>query len=285
MSGARDKPAGKVMDATAALRPFLFDGMTIGLGGFGLDRKPMTLVREIADLGVRNLTVETFAGGLDIELLLATGKPARIGACHVGLDHFGLAPLFRAARQSGHVVFEEWSEFTQLAAWRAAAEHAPYAVVRLDPATDLVKVNPHIAPAPGPFGDEAAFAVRAPAFDLAVLHAEAVHPDGWAVAEGDPYLDTMLARAAKRVVVSAERLMDDAELERRYRDVHLLAATVDAVVVSPRAALPGSCIPDYMIDFPTMRRYAEATAAGMAADGLAGIIRDAIPCRPQRAHP
>lgn len=245
--------------------------MCIGLGGFGLDRKPMTLLREIAVSPVRDLRLETFAGGLDVEMLLAAGKVGCISACHVGLDHFGLAPLFRAARQSGSVAFEEWSEWSQLAAWRAAAEQAPYAVVPLDPATDLVKTNPGIVPAPALFGTPA-FAVRAPRFDLAVLHAEAVHPDGWAIAEGDPYLDTILARAAARVVVSAERLIDDAELEARYRDVHLLAATVDAVVLSPGAALPGSCLPAYMLDLPAMRRYVEAAGDGVDAQALLDLI-------------
>jgi glutaconate CoA-transferase subunit A len=262
--------SGKVTDAASALRPFLADGMCIGVGGFGLDRKPMVLVRELTASPVRNLVLETFAGGLDVEVLIAAGKVARVSACHVGLDHFGLAPLFRAARQSGAMEFEEWSEWTQLAAWRAAAEKAPYAIVPLDPKTDLLKVNPHIKPAPALFGDPA-FAVRAPRFDLALLHAEAVHPDGWALAEGDPYLDTILARAAARVVVSAERLMDDAELERRYRDVHLIGATVDAVVLSPQGALPGSCLPTYMLDFPTMRRYVEASAANASAEELSAI--------------
>lgn len=271
---------GKLTDAASALRPYLTDGMCIGLGGFGLDRKPMTLVREIADSPVRDLVLETFAGGLDVELLLAAGKVARVCACHVGLDHFGLAPLFREARQSGAVFFEEWSEFTQLAAWRAAAEQAPYAVVPLDPETELLRVNPHFKPAPALWG-EGAFAVRAPKFDLAVLHVEAAHPDGWAIAIGDPYLDTILARAAKRVVVSAERIMDDSELEARYRDVHLLAATVDAVVLAPGAALPGSCLPDYMLDLPAMRAYVEA--AGATPAQLAQLIRDAIPAEGAKA--
>jgi glutaconate CoA-transferase subunit A len=260
-----------VTDATSALRPFLRDGMCIGLGGFGLDRKPMALVREIAASPVRGLTLETFAGGLDVEVLLAAGKVARICACHVGLDHFGLAPLFRAARQSGGVEFEEWSELTQLVAWRAAANKAPYAIVPLDPATDLIRVNPHIVPAPALFGKEPAWAVKAPTFDLAILHAEAVHPDGWAVTDSDTYLDTILARAASRVVVSAERLMDDDELERRHRDVHLIASIVDAIVVAPGGALPGSCLPRTMLDFPTLRRYAEASAGGATAARLLEI--------------
>jgi glutaconate CoA-transferase subunit A len=267
---------GKLTDAASALRPYLEDGMGIGLGGFGLDRKPMTLIREIADAPVKDLVLHTFAGGLDVELLLAAGKVARICACHVGLDHFGLAPLFREARQSGAIFFEEWSEFTQLAAWRAAAERAPYAVMRLDPETDLLKVNPQIKPAPALWG-EGAFAVRAPKFDLAILHVEAAHPDGWAIAVGDPYLDTILARAARRVVVSAERIIDDSELEARYRDVHLLASTVDAVVLAPGAALPGSCLPEYMLDLPAMRAYVEAGAAGTAPDQLAQLVRAALP--------
>lgn len=266
----------KLKDAKAALEPWLENGICIGLGGFGLDRKPMSLIREIAASRASGFVLETFAGGLDVEWLVASGKVARVSACHVGLDHFGLAPLFRAARQTGAIAFEEWSEFTQLAAWRAAAEHAPYAVVPLDPANGLPGVNPHIVPAPALWG-EAAFAVKAPRFDLAVLHVEAAHPDGWCVALGDPYLDTILARAAAHVVVSAERLMDDAELEARHRDVHLLAATVDAVVLAPGGALPGSCLPDYMLDFPVLRAYCEAAAEGAGADRLAAIVAVAVP--------
>lgn len=261
----------KVMDATTALRPWLKDGMTIGLGGFGLDRKPMRLIAEIAQSGVKDLVLETFAGGLDIDMLIAQGQVAKVSACHVGLDHFGLAPLFRAARQSGQVAFEEWSELTQLAAWRAASDQAPYMVVPFDTHSELLRVNPNIRKAPAIWGEtDGMVAVKAPVIDLAILHVEAAHPQGWATALGDPYLDQLLARAAKRVVISAERLMDDAELEARHRDVHLLGATVDAVVLAPKGAAPGSCLPDYMLDFNRMRSYVEAAADDV--DALKAIV-------------
>ncbi len=272
--------AEKLCTAADALGPWLNDGMCIGLGGFGLDRKPMALVAAIADAPVAGLVIETFAGGLDVELLIAAGKVERLCACHVGLDHYGLAPLFRGARQTGAVRFEEWSEFTQLAAWRAAAESAPYAIVPLDPWCDLPKVNPNIVHAPTMFGRDGAFAVRAPQIDLAILHAEAVHADGWAVTAGDSYLDTILARAATRVVVTAERLMDDAELERRFAEVHLLAANVDAVVLAPGGARPGSCLPGYMIEPKIVRHYVEAASAGASPADLAGLIRAAVGAEP-----
>ncbi len=253
---------GKVTGPSALL-DCLQDGMRLGIGGFGLDRKPMSLVRAIARSGVRDLAVETYAGGFDIELLVAADKLRLVASCHVGLDHFGLAPAFRAARESGAVAFEEWSELTQLVAWRAAAEGVGFATTRLDRRSDLLRVNPNIRVAPSVFGGEEVV-VRAPAIDVAILHAEAAHPDGWAIAAGDRYLDVLLARAAKTVILSTERLIDDAELEARHRDVHLLASYVDAIVVAPRAALPGSCIPEYLIELPAVLAYLDLCAGADA---------------------
>lgn len=261
----------KLRHDPAVLLDSLKDGMTLGIGGFGLDRKPMALVASIARAPVRDLTVETYAGGFDIEVLVAAGKLRRVSSCHVGLDQFGLAPLFRAARESGTLEFEEWSELSQLHAWRAAADGAPFVAVPMDIRSDLLTVNPSLKLVESPFGGPPAVVARAPAIDLAILHAEAVHPEGWAVAEGDPYLDALLARAARTVIVTAERLMDDAELERRHRDVHLLASTVDAVLLAPYGALPGSCLPRYMIDFPKCRAYCEA---GAPAAAIAAVLAD-----------
>ena len=266
--------AGKIVGLATAFAGTLRDGMTVGIGGFGLDRKPMTLVRAIARSGIREVTVETYAGGFDIEALLAAGTMSCVSSCHVGLDQFGLAPLFRGARESGRIAYKEWSELSQLQAWRAAADGIPFVPVAMDPGSDLLAINPDLRRATSPFGGTDVVVARAPTIDLAILHAEAAHPDGWAVAVGDPYLDTILARAARRVVLSAERLMDDHELERRHRDVHLLASYVDAIVLAPHGALPGSCLPAYMIDLPPIRAYCEACAAGTqsAQEMMAAVL-------------
>lgn len=269
MPGDPGSPISKLIELSAFVS-MLRDGMTIGIGGFGLDRKPMTLLAEIARSGVRDLTIETYAGALDVELLVATGAVARVVSCHVGLDYLGLAPVFRRARQTGAVAFEEWSEWSQLIAWRAAAERVPFATVRMDAGSELLQVNPNIREAACPFTGERVVTVAAPRIDLAVLHVEAIHPDGSAIARGDPYIDDLLARAAKTVVVSAERLIDDTELEANYRDVHLIGNYVDHIVVAPGGALPGSCVPCHLIDWPTLRRYAETPASD--AEAAAAIL-------------
>ena len=51
----------------------LSDGMTIGIGGWGSRRKPMSLVRAIACSNLKDLTIVSY-GGPEVGLLCATGK-------------------------------------------------------------------------------------------------------------------------------------------------------------------------------------------------------------------
>ena len=59
-------------EAIAELR----DGMTIGIGGWGSRRKPMSLVRELLRSDVADLTVVSY-GGPDVGLLCRAGKVRR----------------------------------------------------------------------------------------------------------------------------------------------------------------------------------------------------------------
>src|SRR5258708_8772574 len=83
----------------------LADGMTIGIGGWGSRRKPMSMVRAIARSSLRDLTIVSFAGP-DLGLLCAAGKVAQAVYPFVSLDSIPLEPHFRAARQAGLVRHE-----------------------------------------------------------------------------------------------------------------------------------------------------------------------------------
>ena len=54
----------------------LRSGMTVGIGGWGSRRKPMSLVRAILRSGLRDLTIVSY-GGPDVGLLCAAGKVER----------------------------------------------------------------------------------------------------------------------------------------------------------------------------------------------------------------
>ena len=55
----------------------LRDGMTLGIGGWGSRRKPMSLIRAILRSPVRDLTVVAY-GGPDVGLLCAAGKVKKV---------------------------------------------------------------------------------------------------------------------------------------------------------------------------------------------------------------
>src|SRR3546814_9807621 len=103
MTGSASTSAGTTRDkrcseddAVAELR----SGMTIGFGGWGSRRKPMSVVRAILRSDLRDLTVVSW-GGPDVGLLCAAGQVKRLVYAFVSLDSILLEPHFRAARQSG----------------------------------------------------------------------------------------------------------------------------------------------------------------------------------------
>ena len=79
---------GKIYDGpAAALDGLLFDGMTIMSGGFGLSGNPESLIPEIRDSGVKNLTVisnNAGADGFGLWMLLQTRQIRKMIASYVG---------------------------------------------------------------------------------------------------------------------------------------------------------------------------------------------------------
>ena len=74
--------------------------MTIGIGGWGSRRKPMSLVRAILRSPDATSRSSRY-GGPDVGLLCAAGKVRKVVYAFVSLDSIPLEPHFRAARQTG----------------------------------------------------------------------------------------------------------------------------------------------------------------------------------------
>ncbi|MBT2187792.1 CoA transferase subunit A [Sphingobium nicotianae] len=71
----------------AALAGLLFDGMTIMSGGFGLSGNPESLIPEVRDAGVRDLTFisnNCGADGFGLWMLLANGQIRKMISSYVG---------------------------------------------------------------------------------------------------------------------------------------------------------------------------------------------------------
>jgi glutaconate CoA-transferase subunit A len=253
-------------------------GMTVGIGGWGSRRKPMAAVRALCRTDVRGLTVVAY-GGPDIGLLCATGKARRLAYGFVSLDSIPLEPHFRAARQGGAVQVAEYDEGMLQAGLYAAAQRLPFLPTRAGLGSGVVDTNPELRTVCSPYGDgEELLAMPALALDVALIHVNAADPAGNTVISGvDPYFDDLFAMAASRTLVTAERVVPTAELEK-YGDLRtrrIPRSFVHAVAEVSGGAWFTSCDPDYGRDENAQAAYAAAAKdpqawRAWADDHLAG---------------
>lgn len=240
----------------------LESGMTIGIGGWGSRRKPMSLVRAIARSSLTDLTIVSY-GGPDVGLLCAAGRARTVVSAFVSLDSIPLEPHYRAARQAGRVVEEPWDEGLFLLGLQAAAWRVPFLPSRVGLGSDLLKLNPRLSTVRSPFAD-AEELVAAPALELdaAICHLNVGDMGGNAAFLGpDLYFDDLFLRAARRRFLSVERVVATEELagiagtEQRLR---VNRTMVDGVVERPGAAHFTSCVPEYDRDEVFQQQYAAA---------------------------
>jgi glutaconate CoA-transferase subunit A len=256
----------KLMTAAAVIAE-LRPGMTIGIGGWGSRRKPMSLVRAICRSDLSDLTIVSY-GGPDVGLLLAAGKVSKLVYGFVSLDSIALEPHFRAARQAGAVEVAEYDEGMLQWGLYAASCRLPFLPTRAGLGSDVPLVNPDLRTVRSPYADaEELLAMPALHLDAAIVHASRADAHGNAQFLGpDPYFDDLFCLAAQRAYVSCERVVPTPELTATaaVQTLRIQRWMVAGVVESPLGAHFTSCDPDYGRDEEFQREYAGA-AAGPAA--------------------
>jgi glutaconate CoA-transferase subunit A len=245
----------------------LRSGMTIGIGGWGSRRKPMSLVREILRSDLRDLTVVGY-GGPDVGLLCATGRVRRLIYGFVSLDSIPLEPHFRKARQAAGFQASELDEGMLQWGLYAAAQRLPFLPTRAGLGSDVLEINPELKLVKSPYDDgEELVAMPALELDAALIHMNRADRNGNGQFLGpDPYFDDLFCMAAKRRFMSCEKIVDTQDLAKGG-SVHTLAihrGLVDGVIEAPGGAHFTECPPDYGRDEEFQREYA-ATARDTAA--------------------
>jgi glutaconate CoA-transferase subunit A len=242
-------------DVVAELR----DGMTIGIGGWGSRRKPMSLVRAILRSPLDDLTIVSY-GGPDVGMLCAAGKVRKVVYGFVSLDTIPLEPHFRAARQQGTVEAVELDEGMLQWGLYAAALRLPFLPTRAGLHSGVIDVNPHLRTVRSPYADgEELVAVPAIALDVALVHMNRADAAGNGQFLGpDLYFDDLFCMAAKRRFLSCERVVATDELlnEGSVHTLRINRMMTDGVLEAPNGAHFTSCDPDYGRDEAFQKEYA-----------------------------
>jgi glutaconate CoA-transferase subunit A len=239
----------------------LSDGMTIGIGGWGSRRKPMSLVRAILRSSLKDLTIVSYAGP-DLGLLCAAGKVKKAVYGFASLDSIPLEPAFRAARQTGAIEAMELDEGMFQWGLYAAANRLPFLPTRAGLGSDVMKLNPELKTITSPYDDgEELVAMPALNLDVALIHMNRADAKGNGQYLGpDLYFDDLFAGAAARTFMSCEKIIPTESLLDEG-SVHTLAISrmmVAGVVEAPGGARFTECPPDYARDEELQREYAKA---------------------------
>lgn len=230
-------------------------GEMVALGGMNLYRRPIAAVREIIRAGLKNLTLLTLTSGLEADLLIGMGCVDIIRSCYVGLESFGLAPNFTKFAAAGKLNIIEESESTITFGLRATLANVSFSPARALIGTDLLKVRRDIKMVRCPYTGEKYPAIPALKPDVAVIHAQFSDRRGNASLRGELAIDRELSLAAKKVIITTEKIVSDDTINKYGLDI--LGCSVDAVVEIPLGASPTSCFPFYPLDGLEIVEYVE----------------------------
>lgn len=232
------------------------DGDMVAIGGNVLHRAPMALVRELARQRKQNLKLVKTAGAMDVDLLCLAGCAQSVDAGFISYEtEYSLAQFYRKAVQSGAVKGNEHACYTVISALRAGSAGIPFMPVRGLMISDLIDANEYFTKISDPFTGEPVTVVRALRPDYALIHVHEADCNGNAYIEGPLFDDILMSRAAKHVIVSAEKIVPEGKFTFAGSKAQIPHFMVDAVVKVEKGASPCSCLPNYDIEPKKIKEF------------------------------
>lgn len=236
-------------------------GARIGIGGVGLENKPMAFVREIVRQQKRNLTVVFPApASIDADILIGAGCVAEMITAGVSIPGYApIAPRFRSVdRTSGGPRIINASEGLVIAGLRAAAFGAPSQPTVAGLGTDFPEAYPDwFAYSRDPFTGDLVTSVRAMRLDFALVHVTRSDSAGHGQHLGSELADRLLVSASDRTLISCEAIVGPATLAEESFRTLTLPFRVTGVVANPGGAAPTAASAVYAADPTHLAHYAQ----------------------------
>jgi glutaconate CoA-transferase, subunit A len=254
----------KLTSVREAVARLVHDGDYLAIGGFGCDRIPTAVVHEILRQGKQNLSFAGHTSTHDFQILcagnlLGRGRTlARVEVAYVvGLEARGLSPHARRVLQSGQVECTEWSNYALAVRLKAAAMGVPFLPARSMLGTDTFRHSGACEIA-CPFTGERLAALPALYPDVAAIHVHEADCYGNCRIHGTTVADLDLARAARRLIITCERLIPTEDIRGDPSRTLIPFFCVDAVCEVPFGSYPGNMPYEYFSDEDHLCRWLEA---------------------------
>lgn len=232
-----------------AVAQYVPDGALIACGGFGHIRVSMAAIYEIIRQRKRDLTFCGKTAVHDSDVLIAAGCVNRIEVAYAfGHELRGLSPASRRAVEGGRcrVVAEISNAGYQ---WRflAAAMGLPFIPTRVMLGTDTL-AHSSARVIEDPFSGKPIALLPACYPDVVLMHVHRADRYGNCQIDGIIIEDFELARAARRLIVTTEEIVDEDVIREHPQRTIIPYYLVDAVIEAPYGAHPTLMPDQYYFD-------------------------------------
>jgi len=217
------------------------NGDHVAVGGIQYNRVPIALLRELVRSGKKDLTVSRVLMSFEADFLLVSGvMKTAMTSWLSGAVTYGLSPIVRRYMESGRARFEEWSNLAMGLRYMAGAMGIPCIPAKVLLGSDIARLL-DLKTFSCPYTGEKLALIPALNPDVTVIHAQRADSFGNVQIDGITAVDIDMAKAAKKVIVTVERIVTNEEIRRTAELTKIPFFCVDAVVEVPYGAFPYDC--------------------------------------------
>lgn len=256
----------KVMSMKEAIKQNVQNGDFLFIGGY-VCRTPFSAIHEIIRQGLQDLTITRSNASDDFDMMIGAGTVSRFISTFISLGVYGLGRCYRRSIEKGIPHWIEVEEYTNLSLpmmLLAGSMGMPFVPVKDMLGTDLLKVKAFMGEnkykiIDSPFDGSPTLLVPALNPDVGIIHVQYADEDGnaqmWGIGGDCQYG----ANAARKVIVSCERIVSREVIGKDPSRTIVPSFKVVAVVEEPYAAHPGYTPGFYDVDFSMGYLYQQAS--------------------------
>lgn len=227
----------KIISLSEAISKYIQAGDTVYAAGF-THLIPFAAGHEIIRQHKRDLVLARATPDLIYDQMVAAGCARKVIFSYMGNPGVGSLRIVRAEIEAGRLDWEEYSHFGMISRLQAGAAGLPFMPMNQTAATGLEQANPLIQRVTDPYSGKEVIVVPALNPDVAIVHVQRADKDGNAHLWGIIGEQKESAFAARRVILTAEEIVDEAVIRSDPNRTLIPGFIVSAVCHVPYASHP-----------------------------------------------
>lgn len=227
----------KLITLQQAIAEQVHDGDCVYAAGF-THLIPFAAGHEIIRQKKRDLVLARATPDLIYDMMVAAGCARKVIFSYSGNPGVGSLRVVRAQIEAGRLEWEEYSHFAMITRLTAGAAGLPFLPMNPTGAGDLERVNPQFRHVVDPYSGREVVTVPALHPDVAIVHVQRADADGNCHLWGILGEQKEAAFAARRVIVTAEEIVDPEVIRSDPNRTMIPGLVVSAVCHVPYCAHP-----------------------------------------------